>query len=383
MSSEPFTLRWGILAFTKDLLIDPQTRDASDIRHVVAAAASSTSATRAKEFLTSVGAPPTARAYGSYTELVSDPNVDIIYIATPHSHHYHHARLCLSAGKHVLVEKPITVNAAQCQELRKLAREKGRFMMEAVWTRFFPLSREVCAIVKEGKLGDIKRVFADFSFWNDVQKEFGTQHRMVNPDLAGGALLDLGIYSLTWLFMALYHVQPEGKREEPVVSSAVSKCATGVDETTTVLLHFPTTGAHGVASTSIIVATTPNADHPNPGGDAVRIQGTLGDLTVDYAPKPRTYTLTPAANEKRGKLADFEYQVVDKFMEIPGGGHGMFWEADECARCIRDGKLESEVMGLEETEVVMRVMDQVRKQGGVVYPAVIESTESPLDGFGV
>ncbi|KAI4679371.1 uncharacterized protein J4E84_008401 [Alternaria hordeiaustralica] len=390
MSSEPFTLRWGILAtggiattFTKDLLIDPQTRDASDIRHVVAAAASSTSASRAAELLKSINAPPTARAYGSYTELVSDPDIDIIYIATPHSHHYHHARLCLNAGKHLLVEKPITVNAAQCQELRKLAREKGRFMMEAVWTRFFPLSREVCSIIQEGKLGDIKRVFADFSFWNDVQKEFGTQHRMVNPDLAGGALLDLGIYSLTWLFMALWHCQPADKRQEPAVSSAVSKCATGVDETTTVLLRFPGSGAQGVAGTSIIVATTPNAEHPNPGGDAVRIQGTLGDLTVDYAPRPRTYTLTPAVNEKRGKLADFEYEVVEKFKEIPGGGHGMFWEADECARCIRDGKLESEICGLEETEVVMRVMDQVRRQGGVVYPDVIESTESPLDGFGV
>jgi len=255
--------------------------------------------------------------------------------------------------------------------------------MEAVWTRFFPLSRAVCSIVREGKLGDIRRVFADFSFWNDVEKEFGSQHRMVNPDLAGGALLDLGIYSLTWVVMALWHCQPADKRQEPVVSSAVSKYATGVDETTTVLLRFPGSGAQGVAGTSIIVATTPNAEHPNPGGDAVRIQGTLGDLTVDYAPKPRTYTLTPAANEKRGKLADFEYEVVDRYKEIPGGGHGMFWEADECARCIRDGKLESEVMGLEETEVVMRVMDHVRAQGDVVYPDVIESTEAGLEGFGV
>ncbi|KAI4958842.1 hypothetical protein J4E86_004450 [Alternaria arbusti] len=131
MSSEPFTLRWGILAFTKDLLIPPQTRSVTSIRHVVTAAASSTSLSRATSFLTSVGASPTARAYGSYTELVSDPDIDIIYIATPHSHHYHHARLCLNAGKHLLIEKPITVNAAQCQELRKLAREKGRFMMEA------------------------------------------------------------------------------------------------------------------------------------------------------------------------------------------------------------------------------------------------------------
>jgi predicted dehydrogenase len=314
---------------------------------------------------------------------VEDDDVDIIYIATPHSHHYQHARLVLEAGKHVLIEKPITVNAAQCAELRRLAKERGKFMMEAVWTRFFPLSREVVSILQSGRLGQVKRVFADFSFWNDVEKEFGREHRMVNPDLAGGALLDLGIYSLTWVFMALYHAVPEAERKEPVVTSAVSKYATGVDETTTVLCFFPTTGAHAVASTSIAVATTPNAECPNPGGDAIRIQGTLGDLTVDYAPRPRSYTLTPAANEKRGKPADFEYEVVERFKEIPGGGHGMFWEADECARCIRDKKMESEVCGLQETEVMMRVMDQVRGQGGVLYPKGIESLEYPLEGFGV
>lgn len=350
---------------------------------MVAAAASSTSASRAAEFLNSVGAPDTAKAYGSYKELVEDPDVDIVYVATPHSHHYQHARLALEAGKNLLIEKPITVNAKQCNELRRLAKEKGKFIMEAVWTRFFPLTLEVCSILQSGRLGEIKRVFADFSFWNDVDGEFGTQHRMVNPELAGGALLDLGIYSLTWVFLAAYHTQSGERREEPVVQSAVSKYKTGVDETTTVLCHFPTTGAHAVATTSILVATTPNAELANPGGDAVRIQGTLGDLTVDYAPRPRTYTLTPAANEKRGKPADFEYEVVDKYKEIPGGGHGMFWEADECARCIRDGKMESEICGLEETEVMMKVMDQVRKQGGVVYPERIESLEWPLEGFGI
>jgi predicted dehydrogenase len=314
---------------------------------------------------------------------VDDANVDIVYIATPHSHHYQHAHLVLSAGKHALIEKPITVNAAQCHELRKLAREKGKFIMEAVWTRFFPLSQSVCSFLSSGRLGDVKRVYADFAFWHDIAAEFGAEHRMVNPELAGGALLDLGIYSLTWVFMALYHAQPEDKREEPVVSAAVSRCDTGVDETTTVLLHFRGSGAQGVAGTSIVVATTPNAELPNLGGDAVRIQGTRGDLTVNYAPRPRTYTLIPAANEKRRRLADFEYEVVDEFEEIPGGGHGMFWEADECARCIRDGKLESEVCGLEETEVIMRVMDQVRRLGGVVYPERIESTEVGLEGFGV
>ncbi|KAG9195004.1 hypothetical protein G6011_00124 [Alternaria panax] len=385
--------------FTKDLLIDPKTRDASDIRHALSAAATSTSAQRAQDFLASVGALETVKAHGSYKELVENPEVDIVYVATPHSHHYQHARLALEAGKHVLVEKPITVNVEQCKELRKIAKEKGRFMMEAVWTRFFPLSREVCEIIQSARLGTITRVFADFSFWNDVEKEFGKEHRMINPELAGGALLDLGIYSLTWVFMALYHCQPQSqsqdynnsnnnnnnnnnnKREEPIITSAVTKGTTGVDETTTVLLHFPTSGSHGIAGTSIRVATTPNASHPS--ADAIRIQGTLGDLTIDYAPRPRAYTLIPAANDKRGKPADFEYEVVNKFRAIPGGGHGMFWEADECARCVRDGKSESSVCGLEETEVVMRVMDRVRRDGGVVYPERIENLKYPLAGFGV
>ncbi|KAF2845373.1 NAD(P)-binding protein [Plenodomus tracheiphilus IPT5] len=403
VSREPFTLRWGILAtggiaktFTKDLLIDPTTRDVHDIRHLIAAAASSTSIIRAQSFLAEIGAPPSAKAYGSYKELVQDDNVDIIYIATPHSHHYANARLVLEAGKHVLIEKPITINAAQCRVLIDIARAKKLFMMEAVWTRFFPLSREVVDFVREGKLGDVKRVTADFSFWNDVEKEFGTSHRMVNKELGGGALLDLGIYSLTWVFMVLYQQstlssssehdtgkaegntdgagedgQNSSKNKDPTVASAMTLYElTGADEQTTVLLHFPS-GAHAIASTSIRVATTPNASHPQ---HAIRIQGTLGDLSIDYAPRPRTYTVTPASSASRGTPATFTHQVVDKWKEIPGNGHGMFWEADDCARCVRDGKLESGVMGLEESAAVMRVMDQVRGQGGVGY-GELESTE--------
>lgn len=160
--------------------------------------------------------------------------------------------------------------------------------------------------------------------------------------------------------------------------SAVTKYApTGADETTTILLHFPSTGAQAIAGTSIQVATTPNPDLPAP--DAIRIQGTFGDLTVDYAPRPRVYTLTPASSRSRGTLAKFEHGT--KTFDIPGGGHGMFWEADECARCIRDKKLESEVMPLGETEALMRVMDEVRRQADLVYPESIGSTEYPLEGF--
>ena len=154
------------------------------------AAASSSSESRAQDFLNEVGAPSSAKAYGSYTSLVADPNVDIIYIATPHSHHYGNVRLCLEAGKHVLCEKPLTVNAAQSKVLIDIAKEKNLFFMEAVWTRFFPLTKEVSEFLKKGGLGEVKRVWADVSFWSDVEKEFGTEHRMVNLDLAGGVLLD-------------------------------------------------------------------------------------------------------------------------------------------------------------------------------------------------
>lgn len=356
--------------FTKDLLISPTTRDVHDIKHEVTAAASSSSTSRAQDFLTQLNAPPSAKAYGSYKELVSDPNVDIIYVATPHSHHYQHARLALEAGKHVLVEKPATVNAAQFAILCKIAAERKLFLMEAVWTRFFPLSLSVVDFIRSGQLGQVKRVFADFSFWNDVEAEFGIEHRMVNMDLAGGALLDLGIYSLTWVYQALYHSLPETERQDPRVVSAVSKYAqTGCDEQTTVVLTFPG-GAQGIATTSIRVASTPNEQFN--GQDDIRIQGTKGDLCVDYAPRPSRLTFTPATSKSRGQLADWEYGTKE-FSVSQGGGHGMFWEADECARCVRDGKGESETCGLEESANLLRVslfdlaVDSVKTDIGIGY----------------
>lgn len=139
-----FQLKWGILAtggiaesFARDLTIDPKTRDRTDIEHVIAAAASSSSLDKAEKFLQNVGAPNFAKAYSSYKDLVSDGNVDIIYVATPHSHHYQHARLALEAGKNVLCEKALTANAEQTIELIKLAKEKNVFFMEAV--RFYVL----------------------------------------------------------------------------------------------------------------------------------------------------------------------------------------------------------------------------------------------------
>jgi len=134
------------------LTVNPETRDVKDIKHEIVAAASSSSASRAGDFLKKVGASSSAKAYGSYEELVADKDVDIIYVATPHSHHYQNAMLCLEAGKNVLCEKAFTVNAAQAKKLAEKAKEKNLFLMEAVWTRYFPLSIYVRDIITSGKV---------------------------------------------------------------------------------------------------------------------------------------------------------------------------------------------------------------------------------------
>lgn len=384
MASKPYTIRWGILAtggiaqtFTKDLLTDPSTRDASDIKHEVVAAASSSSADRAKKFLEDTGVSkdsPSAKAYGSYKELVADKDVDIVYVATPHSHHFQNTMLCLEAGKHVLCEKAFTVNGAQARKLVQTARDKKLFLMEAVWTRYFPLSIELRKMVQGGKIGTVHRVTADLSIQMDVEGSFGTEHRMVNMDLAGGALLDLGVYPLTWLFQFIYHLQPPAERKAPKAACLMSTYAkTGADDNTSILLTFPTAPpTHGVATTTMRLDYNPS-DNPTQDVPAIRIQGTKGEIQVlGPAYRPLTYRLVP------GKGADFKYEEVTR--DIPQG-HGMHWEADECARCLRDGKLESDGLDWEESCVIMETMDECRRQNGLIYPERIESADFPLEGF--
>lgn len=156
----------------------------------MAAVASSSSKVKAEKFIHDLNVPAGAVAYGSYEELVKDPNVNIIYVATPHSHHFQNAMLALEAGKNVLCEKAFTVNAAQAKLLCETAKKKNLFLMEAVWTRYFPISIQIRELIQKGEIGEVLRVIADLSFGEDVENKWGTKHRMVNKDLAGGALLD-------------------------------------------------------------------------------------------------------------------------------------------------------------------------------------------------
>jgi predicted dehydrogenase len=291
--------------------------------------------------------------------------------------------LCLEAGKNVLCEKAFTVNATQARKLVETAKAKGLFLMEAVWTRYFPLSIKIRELATSGAIGKVHRVSADLSFASaeeDGSLEFPDENRMVNMDLAGGALLDLGIYSLTWVFQILYHCQPQ-PREAPKVLAAIAKYEkTGADEQTTILLQWAKNKSMGIATTSLRVATQPDGEGSPASGPAVRIQGTKGEIQV-FGPifRPEEYRVIKVGG-KRGEVEVVHSPIPKdkerqgrKGEEGEGWGHGMFWEADEAARCLRDGKKESEILSWEESILIMDTMDEVRKQGGLVYPDLIET----------
>lgn len=370
--------------FVKDLLTNPAVRDVTDVRHQVVAVASSTDASRAADFLKKVDAPATGvKTYGSYRELVADPDVDIVYVATPHSHHFQNAMLALQAGKNVLCEKALTVTASQARKLVDTARAKDLFFMEAVWTRFFPLSIKVRELIQSGTVGPVYRVIADLSFNKDLpdgRVDFPDSHRMVNLDLAGGALLDLGIYSLTWLFQTLYHLQPEQDKEPPRVAAAVNKYeVTGADETTSMILQFPKHKSMGIGLTSLRVGT--DVDGLNTGGPAIRIQGSGGEIQVTGpAYRPLQYRVIRKSEPGKVEIVDCP---IPHDPERGDWGHGMFWEADECARCVRDGRKESATLPWAESVVIMETMEEVLRQGDVRYPELITTDvfdpESPLN----
>ncbi|KAH7120637.1 hypothetical protein EDB81DRAFT_847899 [Dactylonectria macrodidyma] len=378
------TVRWGILAtggiakaFGKDLSVDPKTRDVTDVRHELVAAASSSSISRAEQFLRECDAPSHAKAYGSYADLAADENVDIVYIATPHSHHYQNAMLLLEAGKNVLCGKAFTVNARQTRALVAKAKEKGLLLMEGIWTRYFPLSAYVLEVVTSGRIGTVERVLSEHSLPYAGRFE-DDNYIMVNPRLAGGILLDGGIYSLTWVFQALYSTQPAATRQPPTFKSMVAKYApTGVDSMVTMMLEFPRDEeyggpAHAVASCSLglsndAVAAAADAAIPN-----IRIQSPKGELQV-FPPAYRPTRTRLILKDGTGWFNGYGASPNPEDQ-----GHGLFWEADDAARALLEGRKEGSCLGLDESILIMEIMDEVRRDAGLEYPAVLETTDYPV-----
>ena len=417
--SEPKVIRWGILAtggiaqtFSKDLLVDPKTRGVTSIKHTIVAAASSSGLARATQFLKDVGAPSDAKAYGSYEEFVKDPNIDVVYVSTPHSHHYQNTMLVLEAGKNVIVEKAFTVNAAQARKLTEKAKEKvslvpcantislnfmyplvtqNVFLMEATWTRFFPVSYYVRDIITSGKIGTVQLVTADNGLCLDPEKTMPDgKHRMVNPDLAGGALLDSGIYALTWLFQTVYTTLPRAERKAPTVTSALKiyEPTGAADELASILLVFPRAGnkdVHAIATTSLRYSSDPLGDMS--AGPACRVHGDQGEIQVFpplYRPTRTRLILRDGTVEDKewpqpgpGKGSGWFNGFLDG-IQPEGEGQGMFWEADEAAYALIEGRKESPLLSWEETVLIMDVMDEVRKHGGLRYPEKIETTDFPV-----
>ncbi|QAY69850.1 Gfo/Idh/MocA family protein [Xylanimonas protaetiae] len=275
---------------------------------------------------------PGARAHGSYEELVADPDVDVVYVATPHSHHLAHALTAIRAGKHVLVEKPITRNAAEARELIDAAREAGVFCMEAMWTRFLPHVAALRAAIARGDIGEVVSIQADF----DVAFPYDPTHRILDPNLAGGALLDLGVYPLAFAHDLL------GRPDEVVVRGTLAP--TGVDDAVAILATWPG-GRHALLHTSSRSA----------GPHAATIVGSTGRIEI-----PRDF-FTPAditIHAADGTVTTFESPR----------GEGKAYEAAEVARRITAGDVQSARHPWSDTLEIMELMDGVRADLGVVYP---------------
>jgi predicted dehydrogenase len=278
-----------------------------------------------------------ARRHASYAELVADPEVDAVYVAVPHPRHHDAAIQAIGAGKAVLVEKPFTLNAAEAAALVAAARAAGTFLMEAMWTRFLPHIVEIRELVASGALGDLVNVAADHGQWF----AHDATHRLFAPELGGGALLDLGVYPVSFCSMIL------GTPSR--VTAVGTKAFTGVDAQTSILLEHDG-GAHGLVNTTLASSTTTSAV----------INGTDGRIEVDgpfY--RPTGYTVIRRAG--RGDDAREHHQPAVQ-------GHGIRLQAAEVARCLRAGLTESPAMPLDETVSIMATLDECRRQTGISYP---------------
>ena len=321
-------LRWGVLGpggiahtFAKAVLGHTQG---------TVVAVGSRSAERAQAFADAYDVPA---VHGSYEALVADPQVEAVYVASPHSEHRAHALLAIAAGKHVLVEKAFTRNAAEAQEVLDAARAAGVFLMEAMWTRHLPHVLELRAALEAGEIGEVVGLIADHG---QPFADKPADHRLMNPELAGGALLDLGVYPVSFahdLFGVPDRVQALGSLTPTGVDGQIS-IALGFGETVQASLH-----------TTLWSATR----------NAAMVLGTEGRIEVpSWFYTPTSFTVVRNDGTRR---------------EFDGSAEGGFqFQAAEVARRVAEGATESPRMTHQGTLDVMRTMDEIRRQVGVAYP---------------
>jgi len=345
------TLRWGIIScgwisteVVKDLIL---TRPNPKANHIIQAIGCSSIA-KGKEFVAKNIPHLSPTIYGSYQECYNDPNVDLIYIGTPHSFHKQNCLDAIAAGKHILCEKAFTLNVIEAKEVFAAAKQKGVFIMEAMWTRFFPVTQTLQRLLHEEKIvGDIVRAFVDFGLDFDIKGK-GPESRLKNLELGAGSLLDIGIYSLTWGLLCLDSKIGEEADKPKVV--ALQSLDEGVDLTSSMVLLYPKTGRQGILTSSFSVKSQPSF---------ARIEGSKGTLYVDgeATSVPQSLRFVPKGSDEKEQVFEFDKP-----------GSGFYFEADAVALDIQAGRTENAVMPWAETIRVLEILDGVRRDNGVVFP---------------
>ncbi len=272
------------------------------------------------------------KAYGNYADLYRDPDVDVVYVATPHGLHEKQMLSMLDHGKPILCEKAFTLNEDQARRVFAKAKEKGVFVMEAMWTRFLPVIKKLVKFVNDGMIGEVQSVEASFCF----QSKADASDRLFAPELGGGALLDVGIYPIT--FAHLFLGMPDS------IESDVTFGPTGVDIDETLRLHYPKAEAHLRASIS---------------EDAARrgiIRGTKGHILVE------NFWMA-----ERAQIYNEQDELVRE-INVPHVVNGMEYEAEEVVRCLEKHEQESPIMPHELTLDILSILDSIRKQWAFKYP---------------
>lgn len=320
-------IRWGILGAGN--IASTFAHSVREFTRAQLVAVGSRHRDRAERFATAHGIPTT---HLGYRQLVEDPQVDVVYVATPHSEHKEHALLAIAAGKHVLVEKAFTRNAAEAEEVFAAARAAGVFVMEAMWTRFLPHVAALHQVIDNGEIGEVVAIRADHGQYF----AYDPASRLYAPELAGGALLDLGVYPVAWAhdFLGV----PTG------VHAFGQKTQTGVDGQVSMVLEY----GEQVQATlhTTLWSKTPTTSSISGTEGYVRVAGSF------YG--PTSFRVA----RRDGRQWTFEQPFA----------RGLQYEAAEVARRIADGDTESPRLTWQQTLDVMRTMDEVRRQVGVAYP---------------
>ncbi len=326
-------IRWGILACGR--IAKKFAADLRLVEDATLAAVASRDIDRAREFVKEY---PAKKVYGSYEELVADPEVDVVYIASPHSHHHQHTLLCLHHGKAVLCEKAFAINSREAGEMVQLARSKNLFLMEAFWTRFLPHYLKLREFIDEGKLGTLKGVIANFGF----RPPENPVARLFTPALGGGTLLDIGVYNI-FIAQSILGVPDR-------IKASMATSETGVDEQCAIIFEY-NNGRMASLFSSFCAHLETDAD----------VFGTEGRLR-----------LTSRFNEPIPSLLYYP-GFADSRTPIPvwkeEGGWGYQHEIRHVHACLNKGLTESPVHGLDTTLSLMQTMDRVRNEMGLVYPA--------------